>query len=168
VNITELSKALTDTDDYYNAVYSPAELNTDEYLSVINVDDIIEQAGNMNSFMNFFVWIMIGTSVLIGAIIIYILTVMTIADNFFNISLFKVLGYNQGEINKMILGGYSLYGFIAFIATIPISIYAFQIMKQFLARGHRSINLFPNIPSRRIFSEEASGEDFLARSDENV
>ena len=134
VDITEVSQALTSTNTYYNAVYSPTELNTDHYTAVINVNDIIDQAGKMNNFFNAFVYIMIGTSVVIGAIIVYILTVMTIEDNFYNISLFKVLGYNEREINKMVLGGYNLYGVICFLVTIPIAIYLFGVIRSFLAR----------------------------------
>lgn len=134
IDITTISQALTDSVDYYNAVYSPTELSADDYVAVININDIIEQAGNMSDFFDLFIYIMIGTSVLIGAIIIYILTVMTIEDNFYNISLFKVLGYNEKEINKMILGGYNLYGIVTFLLSIPISIYSFQIIRQFLAR----------------------------------
>ena len=134
VNITDVSQALTSSDTYYNAVYSPTELNSDNYTAVVNINDIIDQAGNMNKFFNAFVYIMIGTSVVIGAIIIYILTVMTIEDNFYNISLFKVLGYNEREINKMVLGGYNLYGIISFLIMIPIAIYIFGVIRSFLAR----------------------------------
>ena len=80
------------------------------------------------------IYLTVGTSVIIGAIIIYILTVMTIEDNFYNISLFKVLGYNEKEINKMILGGYKIYGIVSFLIVIPIAIVMFNLMKQLFAR----------------------------------
>jgi putative ABC transport system permease protein len=70
----------------------------------------------------------------IGAIIIYILTVMAIEDNFYNISLFKVIGYNDQEINKMILGGYTLYGVVIFIVCIPISIVFFHLFERIMGQ----------------------------------
>lgn len=134
MDITSLSETLTDTSTYYNAVYSPNALSGSDYVAVVDVNNIIKQAGNMNSFMNAFVTMMIATSVIIGAIIIYILTVMTIEDNFYNISLFKVLGYNEKEIDKMVLGGYQWYGAGMFLLTIPVGIYAFKLIRQLLAR----------------------------------
>ena len=133
IDIKVISQALTDTDTYYNAVYSPTELNKDNYLAVINVDDIIAQSGNMNNLFNMVVYLTVGISVLIGVIIIYILTVMTIEDNFYNISLFKVLGYNEREINKIVLGGYNFYGVLSFIVMIPVAIVLFDIMQKLFA-----------------------------------
>lgn len=131
IHIEDLSQLLTDTDDYYNALYSRTEPNKDNYLVVISTEDIIEQADNMQTFFTSFILIMTVASIIIGAIIIYILTVMTIEDNFYNISLFKVIGFDEKEINKMILGGYTLYGVIIFIMAIPVAIgffYLFQLI----------------------------------------
>ncbi len=133
IDISVISKALTDTDNYYNAVYSPTELNKDNYMAVLNVDVLIEQSSNMSNLFNMIIYITVGVSILIGLIIIYILTVMTIEDNFYNISLFKVLGYNEKEINKIILGGYNFYGILSFLIMIPISIILFKFMKQMIA-----------------------------------
>ncbi len=134
INITDLSQMLTDTDDYYNAVYSTTELSKDDYMLVIGINEIIEQADNMQEFFSIFIFIMTVSSIVIGGIIIYILTVMTIEDNFYNISLFKVIGYNEKEINKMILGGYSMYGVGIFIVTIPVAILSFWIMELYLGQ----------------------------------
>lgn len=129
-----LSETLTDSKDYYNAVYSTTELTRDDYLVVIKIQDIIDQADSMQQFFTVTVGLMVAISIAIGAIIVYILTVMTIEDNFYNISLFKVIGYNDKEINKMILGGYSLYGVLIFITCIPIAILSFWGMEVFFAQ----------------------------------
>lgn len=129
-----LSETLTDSKDYYNAVYSTTELTRDDYLVVIKIQDIIDQADSMQQFFTVTVGLMVAISIAIGAIIVYILTVMTIEDNFYNISLFKVIGYNDHEINKMILGGYSLYGVLIFITCIPVAILSFWGMEVFFAQ----------------------------------
>lgn len=132
VNIKDLSSLLTDSDTYYNAVYSDKPLETNDYNMVIRTNDIVEQASNMQEFFNTFISMMTISSIVIGAIIIYILTVMTIEDNFYNISLFKVIGFNEKEINKMVLGGYSLYGVIVFLIAIPIALVSFDFMETFM------------------------------------
>ncbi len=93
----------------------------------------------MQEFFGTFISIMVIASIVIGGIIIYILTVMTIEDNFYNISLFKVIGFNDREINKMILGGYSLYGVIIFVICIPIAIASFYIMEIYLGQYYNML-----------------------------
>lgn len=141
MNIIDLSQLLTDADDYYNAVYSETTLDSENYMLVITIQDIIDQVDNMQGFMNAFVIVMTIASVLIGAIIIYILTVMTIEDNFYNISLFKVIGYNEKEVNKMILGGYSVYGIGIFLIAIPAALVSFYAMEIIFAQMYDM--LFP-------------------------
>ncbi|MEC9484969.1 MAG: ABC transporter permease [Candidatus Izemoplasma sp.] len=130
---SSLSAFLMDNTTYYNAVYSQTNLNEDNYLHVISTNDILKQAEEMQAFFNMFIMIMISVSIVLGTIIIYILTLLTIEDNFYNISLFKVMGYNNKEIDKMILGGYLTYGVIIFLITIPIAFAGFQFMEQFFA-----------------------------------
>jgi len=48
--ITDLSMLLTDTDDYYNAVYSRFELSEEDYMLVLGIQDIIDQADKMQGF----------------------------------------------------------------------------------------------------------------------
>ncbi len=129
-----LSLLVNNTETFYNVVYSKTSLDTSKYMVVINTDDILKQADQMQKFFNLFVVLMIGTSVIIGASVIYILTVMTIEDNFYNISLFKVMGYNNKEIDGMILGGYLGYGILIFILCIPIALLSFHLMAVFFAR----------------------------------
>ncbi len=133
LNIDDLSITLTSTTEYYNAVYSASELNSSDYLNVVSVDAILAQTQSMNTFMNTFVYMMVIMSIGVGAIIVYILTVLTIEDNFYNISLFKVLGYNELEINKMVLGGYNLYGLLSFLLTIPLGVISFDFMAKYFA-----------------------------------
>jgi len=123
-------------------IYSINALDKNDFLMVIHNQDIINQTEDMAKMMNTMTFILTGVSLSIGAIIIYILTVMTIEDNFYNISLFKVIGYNQKEINKMILGGYFIYGLIIFIVTIPISYGAFMLITQILANQYDLIMPF--------------------------
>lgn len=121
------------TEDYYNTIYSETELNNEDFMFVLSNVDILEQSEQMQGLMDSMFKIMIATSIIIGGIIIYILTVMTIEDNFYNISLFKVIGYNDKEINKMILGGYSLYGNIIFILAVPVTYIAIIFITNLMA-----------------------------------
>lgn len=144
INIELLSNTITQslpeaTNDYYNVVYSDTELNEDDFAIVVSTQDILDQTQDMQKLMNYTVSILIFVSIIIGAIIVYILTVMTIEDNFYNISLFKVIGYNKKEINKMILGGYLQYGILIFIFIYPITILTTKYMEIFFAKYYNVI-----------------------------
>ena len=128
IKIEDLSLLMTGETDYSNTVYSETELSDDDFLIVISTKAIEKQAAKMQSYFNIMIYVMIIASVSIGAIIVYILTIMTIEDNFYNISLFKVMGYNNREIDKMVLGGYLIYGIMIFIITIPVAIGIFYFM----------------------------------------
>ncbi len=134
INIEELSLLLTDTSTYSNTVYSSTELSKDDYLVVVSTQSILEQAEKMQSMFNIMIYVMIFASIIIGGIIVYILTVMTIEDNFYNISLFKVMGYNNKEIDKMIIGGYLIYGIGVFLITIPVAYGMFYLMTYYMAQ----------------------------------
>ncbi len=134
INRTELGTLLVDDSDYFNVVYSETELLAADFLSIISTKAIVDQSKEMQKYFDVMFTMLIGTSVVIGSIIIYILTVLTIEDNFYNISLFKVIGYNNKEIDKMILGGYLFYGIIIFLIIIPIAYYSFEMMTLLFAQ----------------------------------
>lgn len=142
VNIDDLSILLTTNTGFHNVVYSETELDPLNYVTIISTSDIIEQTREMQVLFDMMMFVMIAVSIAIGAIVVYILTVMTIEDNFYNISLFKVIGYNNKEIDKMILGGYLLYGIIIFLITIPYAILAFWGLQLLMARTYNVVMPF--------------------------
>jgi putative ABC transport system permease protein len=139
VNKADLGYALTGDRTYFNAVYSDVSLSADDYLIVVDIDNIIHQADSMNRFMNISILLLASTSIIIGAIIIYILTALTVEDNFYNISLFKVIGYDDKEINSMVIGGYFRFGMYLFIAAIPVGILTFQLMEWYFAQYYELV-----------------------------
>ena len=142
IKIEDLSLLMTGETDYSNTIYSEKELSYDDFLIVISTKAIEKQAAKMQSYFDIMIYVMIIASVLIGAIIVYILTIMTIEDNFYNISLFKVMGYNNREIDKMVLDGYLLYAIMIFIITIPVSIGIFYFMTYFMAQYYEILMPF--------------------------
>lgn len=141
---TTLSEFVTtdNADDYYNVIYSETELSKDDFLLVVSNQDIIDQTQSMATMMNSMTLIITIVSFAMGAIIVYILTVMTIEDNFYNISLFKVIGYNKKEIDKMILGGYFIYGIGIFLFTVPIAYGSFILITSIFAQQYSLVMPF--------------------------
>jgi putative ABC transport system permease protein len=61
---------------------------------------------------------------------------MTVEDNYYNISLLKVMGYSKKEVSSMVLDSYLAYTIISFIASIPITLVALGWMVEFFAQGY--------------------------------
>jgi putative ABC transport system permease protein len=119
-------------EELYSGVYSKNMLS-DEYKVVISKQNILDQAESMNGFMNIAIGLMIGTSLLISILILYILTTLTVEDNYYSISLLKVIGYSKKEIRKMILSVYLTYSVLAYLISIPITILIMNFGVAFLS-----------------------------------
>lgn len=96
-----------DKDNFYTGVYSKNELNKDDYLMVINKNDILEQTKSMQGFVK--------ATVFIAIIVLYVLTTMTIEDNYYSISMLTVMGYSKKEVNSMMLNSYLVYTVIGIL-----------------------------------------------------
>lgn len=113
---------------FYNQVYM-SEAPSDDTLTVTSVASILDQLENTNQLFSFTFNLLFISSLLIAFIVIYLLTTLSVEDEFYAISLLKVLGYDNQEISKIVLNGYMKLALIMFIFTIPYSLIAFRILK---------------------------------------
>lgn len=119
-----LSKLYTngENSDLYTGIYSDKPIDEDNYSYVIEKQQILEQSKSVQGFMYLSIGFMLIVSILIAVIVLFILTSLTVEDNFYNISLLKVMGYSKKEVNSMIINSYLGYSIIAFIISLPITI----------------------------------------------
>lgn len=134
VNISKLSNIISDNGDFYNGVYSKSKLDESKYLSVTNKEDVLEQSMRMQEFIKIAIYSMIISAVAIAIIVLYVLTTMTIEDNYYSISLLKVMGYSKKEVNSMILKSYLVYSMSSYLISIPITVFGFGYGIKYLAR----------------------------------
>ncbi len=124
-----LSQLLFDFDGVFNLLYSSERIDDDLYRNIVHVDEIIEQISFLNRLVEtMMVFIMVSAGIM-ALIIIYLLTVLSVEDQTYEISLFKVIGYDSKEISKMVLGGYQKLNVFLFILTIPITLVAFYVLR---------------------------------------
>ncbi len=131
-----------DDGNFYNGVYSKESLDKDDYLTVINKNDVLEQTELMQGFTTVSIYSMIASAIGIAVIVLYVLTTMTIEDNYYSISLLKVMGYNKGEVNSMMLSSYFVYSIISYLISIPITIFGFGYMIDYLAKEFNMVMPF--------------------------
>lgn len=115
----ELSEIIGFDSNCYNQIMSLNEINTlsdDELLSNENIDKI------KNSYVELMkpIYMLILMSVIIGIIIIYIITLLIIEDNTRNISLMKILGYRNTELNKLVININNIFVVLGLVISLPI------------------------------------------------
>jgi putative ABC transport system permease protein len=69
---------------------------------------------------------------IIGMIVIYIVTLMIVEENKNIISLMKIFGYRQKEINSLILNSSTIVVVIGYIIGIPLTLSAVGILAQLI------------------------------------
>jgi len=144
LNLSDLSKMVTDneSDEFFNGVYSRNSLDEDKYLVVTNKSDILEQSQLMQKFMEYFIYMLIMVSMIIAVVVLYVLTTLTVEDKYYDISLLKVMGYNDKEVNSMILNSYFTYSIISFLISVPIAVTLVNVMVKYLAENFNMIMPF--------------------------
>lgn len=71
--------------------------------------------------------------------VLYVLSSMTIEENYYNVSLLRVLGYNQKEISSLILNTYSMFSKLFFVISTFISIKLVDFMMKYLATNFNMV-----------------------------
>ena len=130
----KVSELLFDTSEYFNRLYSATRIEDEEYDNVAHIDVILEQIGYVNELVESMMYFIMVSAGIMALIIIYLLTVLSVEDQTYEISLFKVIGYDSKEISRMVLGGYKKLNILLFFITIPITILAFYILRIWMIR----------------------------------
>lgn len=89
----------------YNAIMSDKKLDIDSKMisQVINMDDISKQFEQMNDQMGPIIYLIVFCGIIICFAAVYVVVNMLVTENKVNISMLKVLGYDEGRINKIVL-----------------------------------------------------------------
>ncbi|MCG2731388.1 MAG: ABC transporter permease, partial [Acetobacterium sp.] len=123
MDIKDMRELFGQEDDYYNTLMSDHELDIEagRIATVITVDKMVAAARQMFTMMYGLVITILGSSVLLFAIVMYLLVKMMIDKSTFNISLIKVFGYNEREIKKLYLGTTFYTVALSTLIAIPVS-----------------------------------------------
>ncbi len=105
-----------------NVIMSDTELDIpeDKVIQTIKKADTEEQFQNMSNMMNIMVYFLIGIGAIICVASIYIAVNMLVSENRANISMLKVLGYNDKMINQIVLSVNHVLLPIGYLCSIPL------------------------------------------------
>lgn len=114
--------------DLYNSILADGDLDIEDSIvaSQINTSAIDDQMQTMMNEMGAIIYALVVVGAIICIAAIYVSVNMLISENRHNISMLKVLGYHDREINKMVLNANHILlpvGIIMGIAVSYVSIY---------------------------------------------
>ena len=109
-------------------------------IQTIKKTDAKEQFQNMSDQMNFMIYFLIGIGAIICVASIYVAVNMLVTENRSNISMLKVLGYNDKQINQIILSVNHILLPIGILVSIPL---VFASTNMFLAWLAEFIGVLP-------------------------
>ena len=97
----------------------PLEIPEQKLIQTIKKSDAKEQFQNMTNHMNAMIYFIIGIGAVICVASIYVAVNMLVAENRANISMLKVLGYDDKNINQIVLRINHILVPIGFLLGIP-------------------------------------------------
>lgn len=118
-----------------NVIMSDAALNIPDskIIQTIKKTDSKEQFQNMSNQMNVMVYFLIGIGAIICVASIYVAVNMLVSENRSNISMLKVLGYRDKQINQIVLRVNHILLPIGFLISIPLVFASTNWFMAFLA-----------------------------------
>ena len=136
--------------DYYTGYFSNSKLNIKEkdVASCITEDDLTKTSRQLNVSMGEMFYIIYVFSIILFAILIYLLTKLIIERNTNSISMVKILGYKNNEIGKLYLISTTYVVIISIIISMVLSTWLigemyFEIMKDYT--GWLSLYIAPKV-----------------------
>lgn len=123
MDIKDMRDLFEQEDDYYNTLMSDHELAIEagRIDTVITVNEMVEASKQMYSVLSGTIIAIVGASIILFVIVMYLLLKMMIDKSTFSISLIKVFGYNDKEVKKLYLGSAFYTVVVTAIIAIPVS-----------------------------------------------
>lgn len=105
-----------------NVIMSDVSLSIPEehIIQIIKKSDAKEQFQNMSNLMDFMIYFVIAIGAIICIAAIYVAVNMLVTENSTNISMLKVLGYKDKQINQIVLSVNHVLLPIGFLLSIPL------------------------------------------------
>jgi len=137
-----LNEILGVPSDYANSVYSDEILDDDLFMGVSVKEDILAQGRDMQRFMMVSMYAFIAVAVILGFIILYLIMSLTIEDNFYQISLLKVMGFNKKEVNNLVINSYFFIAIVIYITSVPVIYISIKLLELVYARLFNVVMVF--------------------------
>lgn len=122
ISLDELNNMISFPEGSYMGTWSSEKLDIPEekLLAFVTVDEMKSAFDTMTKPLQAVIGVIAFMSFIIGLIVIYVVTSLTIEENKDNISLMKVLGYRKKEVYSLILNSSTFIVIIGYVLGIPL------------------------------------------------
>ena len=123
MDIDDMRDLFGEDDDYYNVVMSDKKLEIEEgrIYSVTSKEEIDKAAGIFLKLMQSMFVTLIGASIVIFCLVMYLMIAVMIDRASFGISLLKIFGFRGGEVKKLYLDGNRIMIILASVVAVPLA-----------------------------------------------
>ncbi|MCR4639214.1 ABC transporter permease [Ruminococcus sp.] len=146
-------------ESFYNAIVSEKAIANEDELQIytkIEKNALGGQLEEAATALNVLLYMFFVIGIIVCVAFIYICVNQVVTENQLSISMFKVLGYKNREINSMVLNSYGIFVPLVFAVAIPATLRITQRMLDRYAalyhfEGHAKIELISIVISALIF-----------------
>ena len=124
MGLDDFNEMFDNEDDYFNGYFTDVKLDDidKKYVAtVVDEEALTKVSRQLNDSMGSMMSIFTAFGIAMFILIIYLLTKVVIDKNKQNISLTKILGYRNDEINKLYVRTNTIVTVVSLIATIPLA-----------------------------------------------
>ncbi len=123
-SLENMNKLMGLENDVYNAVMSDRELDIpdEKIMQIIDADSIAEQCDTIMNEMGVMIYSIVILGIVICIAAIYVVVNMMVTENRSNISMLKVLGYEDNKISRIVLSANHILLPIGIILSIPATL----------------------------------------------
>lgn len=147
MDIDSMRELFNKSDDYYNVVLSDEylDIDPDRLYATISKDDIIKSSQVFIDMMHSFIATMIGVSIMIFMLVMYLMIKVMLDRSSYNMSLMKIFGYKNKELSKLYLNSNFILIAVSALICIPLSkIIINSLFPYFISNVSAGIDLTPN------------------------
>lgn len=138
--------------DYYSGYFSATpitDIDSEYIASVIDLEALTKVSRQLDVSMGNMMYMVDGFSIIMFAILIYLLSKIIIEKNAQSISMVKILGYSTGEICRLYILSTSLVVVLCLLLSLPIAygllVWIFRIMMLESLTGWISLYVAPTL-----------------------
>lgn len=147
MDIDSMRELFNKADDYYNVVLSDENLDIDpdRLYATISKDDIVKSSQVFIDKMHSFIATMIGVSIMIFMLVMYLMIKVMLDRSSYNMSLMKIFGYKNKELSKLYLNSNFILIAVSALICIPLSkIIINSLFPYFISNVSAGMDLTPN------------------------
>lgn len=137
MDIDNMRKVFDQDDDYWNVILSnkALDIDTNRLAATVSKDDVVNGAERRTSSLMGIVYMLMGMGVFVFVGIFYMMMKIITEKSLTSISLLKIMGFYQGEVQQLYLINPLVVVILSAVASIPFSKWLVSVIYPYIISG---------------------------------